>query len=275
MTSGQVNEDYPLEFAKSPIPKMMNQTRNVARDAGLGFSQTLNSQSFTRTIKDFEVGQSASKGILDTSQSQPQYQIEEPDFNIDKSVVGKETMNLLQGAAGSGIFNGNTSASRIKRVSRNANAFNLTKVLTDNPKFSQVRALESYQRDLDSKLAQPKLRSPHRSPGLYQQVETPMRNLYATQTQGFTSSSQGGAGVSQIYKQGTASMLSDYIQPNSEMLPPTVKKQQIKLRKINQQEKEVIFKDYYDRKRELSPLKYSSKNLFGKMTATSTNLGMT
>jgi hypothetical protein len=68
-----VNEDYPLEFAKSPIPKMMNQTRNVARDAGLGFSQTLNSQSFTRTIKDFEVGQSASKGILDTSQSQPQY----------------------------------------------------------------------------------------------------------------------------------------------------------------------------------------------------------
>jgi cytidylate kinase len=59
------------------------------------------------------------------------------------------------------------------------------------------------------------------------------------------------------------------------MLPPTVKKQKIKLRKINQQEKEVIFKDYYDRKRELSPLKYSSKNLFGKMTATSTNLGMT
>jgi hypothetical protein len=38
-----VNEDYPLEFAKSPIPKMMNQTRNLARDGGLGFSQTLNS----------------------------------------------------------------------------------------------------------------------------------------------------------------------------------------------------------------------------------------
>ena len=71
--SGLVNEDYPLEFAKSPIPKMMNQTRNLARDGGLGFSQTLNSQSFARTINDFEGGQSPSKGILDTSQSQLQY----------------------------------------------------------------------------------------------------------------------------------------------------------------------------------------------------------
>jgi hypothetical protein len=69
-TPGLVNEDYPLEFAKSPIPKMMNQTRNLARDGGLGFSQTLNSQSFSRTIKDFEGGQSPSKGILDTSHSQ-------------------------------------------------------------------------------------------------------------------------------------------------------------------------------------------------------------
>ena len=95
MTSGLVNEDYPLEFARSPIPKMMNQTRNVVRDGGLGFSQTLNSQSFTRTLKDIEVGQSASKGNLDTSQSQLQYLIEEPDFNIDQSVVGKDTLNLL------------------------------------------------------------------------------------------------------------------------------------------------------------------------------------
>ena len=68
------------------------------------------------------------------------------------------------------------------RLTRNANAFNLTKVLTDNPKFSQVRALESYQRDLDSKLSQPKLRSPHRSPEQQQQQlnETSLRNLYAT-----------------------------------------------------------------------------------------------
>ena len=56
-TPALFNEDYPVEFARSPIPKIMNQTRNVARDGGLGFSQTLNSQSFTRTIKDFEGGQ--------------------------------------------------------------------------------------------------------------------------------------------------------------------------------------------------------------------------
>lgn len=69
-------------------------------------------------------------------------------------------------------------------------------------------------------------------------------------------------------------MMSDYPPipevPSSSGLQVTKKK--IKLRKINQQEKEEIFKDYYERKRELSPLKgtLTSKNFFtNKKTSTS------
>ena len=68
-------------------------------------------------------------------------------------------------------------------------------------------------------------------------------------------------------------MLSDYPTPTAGEVQTI--KQKIKLRKINQQEKEEIFKDYYERKRELSPLKLSSsKNFFNKKTS-STNLGRT
>jgi len=68
-------------------------------------------------------------------------------------------------------------------------------------------------------------------------------------------------------------MLSDYPTPAAAEAPSRKKK--IKLRKINQQEKDEIFKDYYERKRELSPLKLSTtKNFFGKKTSSS-NLGKT
>ena len=66
-TSGLMNEDYPLDFATtSPIPKMMYQTRNLARDGGLGLSSTMNSKQMYKTLKDF-VSNSPSKGILDNS----------------------------------------------------------------------------------------------------------------------------------------------------------------------------------------------------------------
>ena len=83
-TSGVVNEDYPLEFAKSPVPKMMNQTRNFAREGGIGFSQTLKSQSLAKTLNDLVASQSPSKGALDNSQSLLQYLIEEPEFNAEQ-----------------------------------------------------------------------------------------------------------------------------------------------------------------------------------------------
>jgi len=66
-TSGLMNEDYPLDFATtSPIPKMMYQTRNLARDGGLGLSSTMNPKQMYKTLKDF-VSNSPSKGILDNS----------------------------------------------------------------------------------------------------------------------------------------------------------------------------------------------------------------
>ena len=78
-------------------------------------------------------------------------------------------------------------------------------------------------------------------------------------------------GESALYKSGTATILSDYPPINE---GPIVKKK-IKLRKINPQEKQEIFKDYYERKRELSPLKFTtSKNFFAKKPS-STTLGKT
>jgi hypothetical protein len=43
-TSGMImSEDYPTDIPlTSPIPKMMNQTRNYAKDNGLGLSSTYN-----------------------------------------------------------------------------------------------------------------------------------------------------------------------------------------------------------------------------------------
>ena len=76
------------------------------------------------------------------------------------------------------------------------------------------------------------------------------------------------SGEGPIQRYGTSTMMSDY--PNI----PTIKKK-IKLRKINPQEKHEIFKDYYERKRELSPLKFTtSKNFFVKKPS-STHLGKT
>jgi hypothetical protein len=71
-------------------------------------------------------------------------------------------------------------------------------------------------------------------------------------------------------------MLTDYPTPVATAVGeiPSIKKK-IKLRKINQQEKEEIFKDYYERKRELSPLKHSTKNLFGSKKLSISNLGKT
>jgi hypothetical protein len=82
--------------------------------------------------------------------------IDEPDFNsVEKSISGKETINLLK-TTGSEFGYGNTSNSRMMRISRNTNGFNMTKVITDNPKVGKMRILENYQRELDHKLAKPK-----------------------------------------------------------------------------------------------------------------------